>query len=109
MAIRITPLGAGQHVGRSCILLELDGCRVLLDCGVNVGSRDADHVPVLETLCPDGQNINSVVDVVLVSHYHLDHTGNKQTNKQTTNKQTNKQTTKQTKDLCHTSQKSWAL
>lgn len=30
----ITPLGAGNEVGRSCILLKYRGKNILLDCGV---------------------------------------------------------------------------
>lgn len=32
--IKITPLGAGQDVGRSCILLSIGGKNVMLDCGM---------------------------------------------------------------------------
>lgn len=35
--LTITPYGAGSEVGRSCILLEYQGMRVLLDCGVHPG------------------------------------------------------------------------
>lgn len=74
MAIRVTPLGAGKHVGRSCILLELAGCRILIDCGVHNGSRDA-HYPELHALIADGRTITEVIDVVVISHFHLDHIG----------------------------------
>lgn len=35
--MKVTPFGAGSEVGRSCILLEYQGMRVLLDCGVHPG------------------------------------------------------------------------
>lgn len=35
--MKVTPFGAGAEVGRSCILLEYQGMRVLLDCGVHPG------------------------------------------------------------------------
>jgi cleavage and polyadenylation specificity factor subunit 3 len=31
----IRPLGAGQEVGRSCIMLEFKGKKIMLDCGEN--------------------------------------------------------------------------
>lgn len=31
--IKVTCLGAGQDVGRSCILLSIGGKNVMLDCG----------------------------------------------------------------------------
>ena len=33
--MKITPLGAGQEVGRSCILVEYKGKTILLDCGLH--------------------------------------------------------------------------
>lgn len=34
--IKITPLGAGQDVGRSCILAQIGPYNVILDCGMHV-------------------------------------------------------------------------
>jgi predicted metal-dependent RNase len=38
--IRITSLGGCKEVGRSCFLLSTPESRVLIDCGVNVGSDE---------------------------------------------------------------------
>uniref|UniRef100_A0A8C6BIC6 Integrator complex subunit 11 n=2 Tax=Odontoceti TaxID=9722 RepID=A0A8C6BIC6_MONMO len=38
--IRVTPLGAGQDVGRSCILVSIAGKNVMLDCGMHMGFSD---------------------------------------------------------------------
>uniref|UniRef100_A0A2K6PRJ2 Uncharacterized protein n=1 Tax=Rhinopithecus roxellana TaxID=61622 RepID=A0A2K6PRJ2_RHIRO len=38
--IRVTPLGAGQDVGRSCILVSIAGKNVMLDCGMHMGFND---------------------------------------------------------------------
>ena len=35
--VRITCLGAGRQVGRSCFLLQTPNSKVLLDCGINPG------------------------------------------------------------------------
>lgn len=35
--IKITPLGAGQDVGRSCLLLTMGGKNIMLDCGMHMG------------------------------------------------------------------------
>ena len=40
MEISIKPLGAGQEVGRSCILVKINGFKILLDCGVHMGFND---------------------------------------------------------------------
>jgi Cft2 family RNA processing exonuclease len=38
--IKVTPLGAGQDVGRSCILLQMGGKNIMLDCGMHMGYND---------------------------------------------------------------------
>ena len=37
MVIKVVPLGAGQDVGRSCILLSINNKNVMLDCGMHMG------------------------------------------------------------------------
>jgi len=68
--IRVSYLGGGRQVGRSCLLLQTPESRVLLDCGVNVAS-DKDAYPYLEA--PEF-NINDL-DAVILTHSHLDHCG----------------------------------
>ena len=36
-SMTILPLGGGQEVGRSCILLQFKGRNILLDCGSHPG------------------------------------------------------------------------
>ena len=68
--VRITMLGGGRQVGRSCLFLQTPESRVLLDCGVDVASQ-ASAYPYLES--PEF-NINQL-DAVVISHAHLDHVG----------------------------------
>jgi uncharacterized protein len=68
--IRVTYLGSGRHVGRSAILLQTPESRVLLDCGVDVGSTKEAY-PMLEA--PEFRI--EELDAVIVSHAHLDHNG----------------------------------
>lgn len=68
--VRVTYLGGGRQVGRSCILLQTPESRILLDCGINIAS-DEKAFPHLES--PDF-NIKEL-DAVIVSHAHLDHCG----------------------------------
>lgn len=32
-SIKVVPLGAGQDVGKSCILLSIGGKNIMFDCG----------------------------------------------------------------------------
>jgi uncharacterized protein len=68
--IRMSYLGSGRQVGRSCLFLQTPESRVLLDCGVDVAS-DQQPYPYLEA--PEF-NINEL-DAVIVSHAHVDHSG----------------------------------
>jgi len=68
--IRVSYLGGGRQVGRSCLFLQTPESRVLLDCGINVASDDKAY-PYLEA--PEF-NIEQL-DAIIVSHSHLDHSG----------------------------------
>src|SRR4051795_10173657 len=69
--MRLTFWGAAGTVTGSMHLVESDGKRVLLDCGLYQGRRkDADaknrHLPFP----------GSSIDAVILSHAHIDHSGN---------------------------------
>ncbi len=70
--IQLIPLGAGREVGRSCILLSLHNYNILLDCGIHMGFSDARRYPDFSFL---GSDCKTVLDCVLISHFHLDHVG----------------------------------
>mmetsp|Transcript_2475 Transcript_2475/g.5270 ORF Transcript_2475/g.5270 Transcript_2475/m.5270 type:complete len:783 (-) Transcript_2475:32-2380(-) len=63
----ITPLGSGQEVGRSCHLLTFRSTTILLDCGIHPGYDGMAGLPFFDRVDP------SEVDVILISHFHLDH------------------------------------
>ncbi len=68
--IRLSFLGSGRQVGRSCLFLQTPESRILLDCGVDVASTDGAY-PYLEA--PEF-DINEL-DAVIVTHSHVDHCG----------------------------------
>ncbi len=69
--VRLSFLGGGRQVGRSCLFLQTPESRVLLDCGINVATTGQDAYPYLDA--PEF-NIKDL-DAVIVSHAHLDHSG----------------------------------
>lgn len=70
--VRITFLGSSRQVGRSAILVKTRESEVLLDCGINPGSRNAINMyPRLDVEEFD----LSRLDAVVISHAHLDHCG----------------------------------
>jgi predicted metal-dependent RNase len=70
--VSLLTLGGFSQVGRSCMLLTTHESKILIDCGVNPGSRNAQEAyPRL-----DWTNITlDELDAVVISHAHLDHTG----------------------------------
>ncbi len=68
--MKLTFLGAAGEVTGSSFLLETDGVRLLVDCGMFQGGREA-----------DGKNRArfafdpATLDLVLLTHAHIDHSG----------------------------------
>lgn len=69
--MRLTIFGAAQTVTGSMHLIEVNGQRFLLDCGLYQGKR-ADTYQVNLNFPFDPKSI----DAVILSHAHIDHSGN---------------------------------
>ena len=96
MDIKVTPLGAGQDVGRyytnnenhsllnksinikiharSCLLLSIGGKNIMLDCGMHMGFNDDRRFPDFSYVTTD-EPLTEYIDAVIISHFHLDHCG----------------------------------
>jgi predicted metal-dependent RNase len=70
--MKIRFLGGAGEVGASCILVSTEsGKNILLDAGVRVSEEGTEMLPNLEPLN------DIVLDAIIVSHAHLDHSGNR--------------------------------
>ncbi len=70
--VRVTFLGGSRQVGRSAILVKTRESQILLDCGINPGSRrPIQSYPRLDV---EEFDITSL-DAVVITHAHLDHCG----------------------------------
>eukprot|EP00927_Polykrikos_kofoidii_P019929 TRINITY_DN19353_c0_g1_i1.p1 TRINITY_DN19353_c0_g1~~TRINITY_DN19353_c0_g1_i1.p1 ORF type:complete len:722 (-),score=100.33 TRINITY_DN19353_c0_g1_i1:192-2357(-) len=67
--LEITPLGAGAEVGRSCCIVRFRGKVIMFDCGIHPAHAGMSTLPYFDHINP------SEVDLVLVTHFHLDHSG----------------------------------
>ncbi len=64
----ITPLGSGQEVGRSCHVIEFRNIRIMCDIGIHPGYDGMNGLPYLDKVVD-----LSTIDILLVTHFHLDH------------------------------------
>lgn len=58
--------GAGQEVGRSCIMLEFKGKKIMLDCGIHPGLSGMDALPFVDLIEADE------IDLLFISQYVAD-------------------------------------
>jgi len=69
---RVTFLGGSRQVGRSAILVKTRESQILLDCGINPGSRS----PIQSYPRLDVEEFDITrLDAVVITHAHLDHCG----------------------------------
>lgn len=66
--MKITFLGATHEVTGSCFLIEACGVRLLVDCGMEQGKDIYENQPIPGKI--------SDIDYVLLTHAHIDHSGN---------------------------------
>ena len=69
--IRVTFLGSGRQVGRSCLLLQTPQTKILMDCGIDVAAKGKEKFPYLDI----AEFKLSELDAIILSHAHLDHSG----------------------------------
>jgi integrator complex subunit 11 len=74
MTIKAVPLGAGQDVGRSCIIVTLGRKNIMFDCGMHMGYNDERRFPDFKFISRTGQYTQNIY-CVIISHFHLDHCG----------------------------------
>ena len=67
--VRVSFLGSGREVGRSCLLLQTQESRILMDCGINVAASENDAYPMLDA--PEFKLED--VDAIIATHAHIDH------------------------------------
>lgn len=69
--MQLTSFGAAEEVTGSAHLLEVNGKKILLDCGLMQGHRK-------DALVTNRKNAEQLkdVDILILSHAHIDHSGN---------------------------------
>lgn len=72
--MNVLALGAGQEVGRSCVIANIGNKTIMFDCGMHMGYFDSRKFPDCQALSKTG-NFDKIVSCILISHFHLDHCG----------------------------------
>ena len=63
-------LGGGDEIGRSCYICEFDSATVMIDCGIKIDKGVVEY--------PNFDKYSSLIkklDIVIITHAHLDHCG----------------------------------
>ncbi|WCJ33621.1 Cleavage and polyadenylation specificity factor subunit 3-II [Euphorbia peplus] len=74
MAIECLVLGAGQEVGKSCVVVSINGKRIMFDCGMHMGYDDHRRYPDF-SLISKSADFDTALDCIIITHFHLDHVG----------------------------------
>ncbi|XP_022944195.1 cleavage and polyadenylation specificity factor subunit 3-II isoform X1 [Cucurbita moschata] len=74
MTIDCLVLGAGQEVGKSCVVVTINGKRIMFDCGMHMGYLDHRRYPDFSRISAS-RDYNTVLSCVIITHFHLDHIG----------------------------------
>jgi Cft2 family RNA processing exonuclease len=67
--LEITPLGSGSEVGRSCVIMKFAGKNIMFDCGIHPAYSGLGSLPYFDEI-----DITKI-DILLITHFHLDHCG----------------------------------
>ncbi|KAI4297066.1 hypothetical protein L6164_036974 [Bauhinia variegata] len=74
MAIECLVLGAGQEVGKSCVIVTINGKRIMFDCGMHMGYLDHRRYPDFSLISKSG-DFDNALTCIIITHFHLDHVG----------------------------------
>ncbi|CDP16285.1 unnamed protein product [Coffea canephora] len=71
MAIECLVLGAGQEVGKSCVVVTINGKTIMFDCGMHMGYLDHHRYPDF-SLTPRNaaEDFTSSLSCIIITHLY---------------------------------------
>ncbi|WOG93736.1 hypothetical protein DCAR_0313023 [Daucus carota subsp. sativus] len=67
MAIDCLVLGAGQEVGKSCVVVNMNGKKIMFDCGKHMGHHDHQRYPDFSRISRTG-DFDSSLTCIIIAH-----------------------------------------
>jgi integrator complex subunit 11 len=66
--------GAGQEVGKSCVVVTIGGKRVMFDCGMHMGYHDSQRYPDFARILAaalGATDFTSAISCVVITHLYV--------------------------------------
>ena len=63
--------GAGQEVGKSCVVVNINGKKIMFDCGMHMGYHDRRRYPDFSLISKSGAFDNALTCIVITHLYTL--------------------------------------
>lgn len=63
----VKQLGAGQEVGKSCVVVSINRKRIMFDCGMHMGYSDHRHYPDFSRISKSG-DFNNALSCIIITH-----------------------------------------
>lgn len=65
-------LGAGQEVGKSCVVVSINGKRIMFDCGMHMGYDDHRRYPDF-SLISKSKDFNNSLHCIVITHLYVNY------------------------------------
>ena len=62
--------GAGQEVGKSCVVVTINAKRIMFDCGMHMGYLDHRRYPDFTRISPS-RDLNSALSCIIITHLYV--------------------------------------
>ena len=62
--------GAGQDVGKSCVIVTVGGKNIMFDCGMHMGYQDERRFPDFSFISKSG-DFTHAIDCVIITHLYV--------------------------------------
>lgn len=61
--------GAGQEIGKSCVVVTINGKRIMFDCGMHMGCDDHNRYPDFSLVSKSG-DFDNAISCIIITHLY---------------------------------------